>query len=94
MVASTGSCLDHQARLVYRPPVAIRQGANADQVRERLRKDIERLGSQKALAEAIGIGAPYLSDVLKGNRDPGPSILKFYGLREESVYVSDGEAVS
>jgi transcriptional regulator with XRE-family HTH domain len=73
--------------------VPIRQVSNLAQVLGLLRNDVERLGSQKALAEAIGIGAPYLSDVLKGNRDPGPSILKFYGLREESVYVPD-EVVS
>jgi len=60
-----------------------------------MREDVERLGSQKALAEAIGVHPSYVGDVLKGVRDPGPSILRFYGLREESVYVpTDGEVAS
>lgn len=75
--------------------MSIRQPANRTQIVNLLKADAERLGSQKALAEAIGIGAPYLSDVLRGNREPGPSILKFYGLREETVFVpADGEAMS
>lgn len=66
--------------------------ANQSQVLARLKKDIAKQGSQKAVAAAIGISAPYLSDVLKGYRAPGKSILRFYGLREESVYVKDEPA--
>ena len=71
----------------------MRKYANRADLLLRIRKDIARLGSQKALAGAIGIGEPYLSDILHGNRDPGKSVLRFYGLKEESVYVR-GEVAS
>ena len=58
-------------------------------VLDRIRADVERLGTQKAVAEAMGIHPSYLGDVLKGVRDPGPAILRFYGLVERSVYVPD-----
>ena len=64
-----------------------------EDVLELMKADVVRLGSQKALAEAIGVSPGHVSDVLEGSRGPGPSILRFYGLREESVYVPD-EAVS
>jgi transcriptional regulator with XRE-family HTH domain len=62
---------------------------NRQAVLARLRKDVDRAGSQKALAAEIGISPAYLSDVLKENRVPGPSILRFYGLRHESTYVEE-----
>jgi transcriptional regulator with XRE-family HTH domain len=74
--------------------MSIDQTFNKTEVLAKLRQDVERLGSQKALAEAIGVHPSYVGDVLKGKTDPGPSILRFYGLREESVYVPDGEPTS
>ncbi len=38
--------------------------------------------SLRAYAREIGVSAPYLSDVLRGNRNPGPKILKFFGLQQ------------
>lgn len=32
-------------------------------------------------ARRIGVSAPYLSDVFRGNRNPGPKILEFLGLK-------------
>jgi transcriptional regulator with XRE-family HTH domain len=73
----------------------ISQPADKGTILAQLSQDVERLGSQKALAEAIGVSAAYLSDVLNGNRDIGPSILRFYGLREETSFVPvDREATS
>lgn len=68
------------------------QSAKRTEFLARLRKDVAKYGGQKDLAAAMGISAPYLSDVLNGRRDPGKSILRFYGLREESVYVKDEAA--
>ncbi len=65
------------------------QSVNTQAVLARIRRDAEKAGSQKALAAKIGISAAYLCDVLKGNRVPGPSILRFYGLRAEPTYVED-----
>jgi hypothetical protein len=75
-------------------PMSIEQSINKAEVLDKLRADVVRLGSQKALAEAIGVHPSYVGDVLKGVRDPGPSILRYFGLREESVYVPDVEVAS
>jgi transcriptional regulator with XRE-family HTH domain len=37
-------------------------------------------GSQKALAERIGVSPQYLVDVIKKRREPGPKILKALGI--------------
>lgn len=67
----------------------MRKSVNRQAVLARLRGDAQRAGSQKALATQIGVSAAYLSDVLNGNRVPGPSILRFYKLRAEPTYVED-----
>jgi transcriptional regulator with XRE-family HTH domain len=47
---------------------------------------VEMLAARKAgktmreLAQEIGCSAPYVNDVLKRKRAPGPSILKYLGL--------------
>lgn len=47
---------------------------------------VSRQGSQKDAAQAWGISAAYLTDVLKGRRDPGPKLLKALGIRKEVTY--------
>jgi|GEM_PF-2474813 len=37
--------------------------------------------SLRSYATRIGVSAPYLSDVFRGARTPGPKILKFLGLK-------------
>lgn len=39
----------------------------------------------RALAKELGISAPYLSDIMNGNRSPGPKVLKALGLERETV---------
>lgn len=46
-------------------------------------------GSQRAAAQAWGISAPYLTDVLKGRREPGAKLLQALGIRKEVTYVED-----
>lgn len=58
----------------------------AKDVLRKLQARMEEVGSQKALADEIGVSQPYLSDVLKGKRDPGPSILSHLGLKKSAVY--------
>jgi len=36
--------------------------------------------SLRAFAEEIGVTAPYVHDVLRRRRDPGPAILRYLGL--------------
>jgi transcriptional regulator with XRE-family HTH domain len=48
-------------------------------------------GSQKAAAEALGVSAAYLSDVLRGKREPGPKVLRYFGVRRVTHYDEEGE---
>lgn len=53
--------------------------------------------SLRALAREIGCAAPYLSDVYRGRRTPGPKILAFLGLTKVALsvkirYVASAEA--
>lgn len=55
-------------------------------LRDSLRDRATEMGSQKALAEHLGVSAQYLGDVLSGKREPGDSILKALGLRKTVHY--------
>jgi len=46
-----------------------------------LREQIAK-SSLRKLATEIGCSAAYLSDVMRGNRQPGPTVLKYLGLRK------------
>lgn len=61
-------------RLVSAPLIS------AADVRARLAAACVEAGSQKAWAAAHGVSGAYLCDVLKGNREPGESILFAMGL--------------
>lgn len=56
------------------------------EVLERIESEVRKAGSAKNLAAAWSISAPYLSDVRKGVRAPGPSILVRLGLEAETQY--------
>ena len=51
----------------------------ADDVRAKLREDIGQ-ASAASWAARHGVTRQYLSDVLRGRRDPGPTILDALGL--------------
>lgn len=57
-----------------------------DKVMEKLRGEIELLGSQKAFAAAQGFSDSYISDVLRGRRELGPAILAALGLERVVTY--------
>lgn len=44
------------------------------------------LGSQKDLAQQLGIAPSYLSDVMAGKREPGDKIIRQLGLKKVVVY--------
>ena len=60
---------------------------NTEQVRQLLKKACDAAGSQRQWALAHGLSAPYVNDVIKGNRSPGESIIKALGLRKEERYL-------
>ena len=45
-----------------------------------LRKEVAAVGSMRAYARQHGYTVAYLSDVLRGRRDPGPKVLTPLGL--------------
>lgn len=59
---------------------------NDDDVRRLLRKEAEKLGSQRALARSLGLSAAFVSDVLRGNRAPSGPLLDLLGLERIVAY--------
>ena len=57
-----------------------------DRLREMLQIGVTASGSQKAFAGRLGISEQYLSDILKGRRQPGAKVLKFFGLERVVGY--------
>lgn len=59
---------------------------NEKQVVERVRKEVKRAGSIRALAREWNVTSAYLSFILSGRRSPGPKVLHMLGLkRVESI---------
>lgn len=50
-----------------------------------LRSQLRALGTQKAMAEHLGISPQYLNDLLNGRRKPSDRMLAHFGLRWEIV---------
>jgi hypothetical protein len=55
----------------------------ADDVRRLLQRACDDAGSQRAWALRHGVSVVYVNDVLGGNREPGPAILRAFGLEKE-----------
>jgi transcriptional regulator with XRE-family HTH domain len=51
-----------------------------------LRRRIKECGSQKLFAAVAGISEQYVSDVLRGRREPGDAILSALGLQKAIYY--------
>jgi hypothetical protein len=64
---------------------------NKEQVLDRLRAAVEQSGSQAAFARAHELRRTYLSDVLCGRRQPGPTILEALRLTREVTYRERGQ---
>lgn len=59
---------------------------SGNEVVKLLGREIEKAGSLRELSRRWSVSAPYLSDVINGNRSPGPAILKHLGLRKAEHY--------
>lgn len=60
----------------------------SDEVRQKLRQAACDAGSQKALAERIGVSSAFLSDIILAKREPSGAVLSFLGLRRAVRYES------
>lgn len=58
----------------------------ADDVRDLVRRHIAIAGSQSKWAGEVQISQGYISDFLKGFREPGPHILRVLGLERQMTY--------
>lgn len=58
----------------------MRELLDLDGVLALLRWKCQEAGSQKAFADKHGLSKQYLSDVVRGDRPPGPAILRALGL--------------
>lgn len=63
-----------------------RRIVSASYVVSHLRGLVSTYASQAECAKALGISSAYLSDILKLNRDPGPTVLKALGFARRIVY--------
>lgn len=57
-----------------------------DQVLDMLREECAQVGSQYQWATKYKLSPAYVSDVLKGRRNPGPSVLKALKLEAITQY--------
>ena len=60
---------------------------DAAAVRRRLRDYVKTCGSGGAAARAMRISPQYLSNILRGRRDPSDRVCRGVGLRRRVVYV-------
>jgi transcriptional regulator with XRE-family HTH domain len=58
---------------------------NAQMVKA-IRARAKELGSQKALAEAMGISEGFLTDILKGRAPVPNSVAEYFGFTKRTVY--------
>ncbi len=56
-----------------------------DTVRAMIRRACREAGSQTAFANKHGIKKAFLSQVLRGEREPGPTILDIFGLERSPL---------
>ena len=87
LVDRLGERLDELRRSVA-VPVLVREGITLDDLLERLRDEVAKVG-QQAWARQHDLSPQYLNDVLKRRREPGPKILKAMQLRAETRYLKD-----
>lgn len=55
----------------------------------KLRAVIAETGSQRKAAKALGISGPYVNDLLRGRRNPGPALLRRMGLEKVTRVVTE-----
>lgn len=56
------------------------------EVRKILHGKVVSCGTQRAAAESVGVSPQYFADVLKGIRDPGPTLLAGLGIEKVIDY--------
>ena len=60
---------------------------------EKLLEMKKELGSQKAVAESVGVSPAYISEILNGTREPGRTVLEALGFERVVMYVALGDSI-
>lgn len=65
---------------------------NHEDMLARLRQRVADAGSQLAFSKQQGVSLSHLNDALRGEREPGPKILRAIGLRRVPMFeeIADG----
>lgn len=63
----------------------------ADEVRKYLQAVVQHMGSQKAVADAAQVAPSFLSDVLKGRREPTGNILSLLRMERTVHYIPNDD---
>ena len=71
-------------------PFARKKQLQREDVLSFIRKLSQSIGSQKRLARAMGIGEPYLSEILKGRREIPERVLDLLEMKRTEVYERNG----
>lgn len=58
------------------------------EVAKRLKQESAVIGSQLELAKKIGISPAYLSEIIRGNREPFGKVLKYLKLKRVTGYLT------
>lgn len=64
-----------------------------DPVKVEIRKLLEKMGTQKAVADHLGISDAHVSDILNGKRNAGPDVLASLGITRIVVHVPSSQVV-
>jgi plasmid maintenance system antidote protein VapI len=67
------------------------QSLTTEQALDRLRARVAQYDTLTESAKALGVSAPYLSDILKGRRDIGPKIAQALRLEKTVRYNQLGD---
>lgn len=67
-------------------PICYTAVMNISELLSKIDSLVEKHGSQKALAQHLGISQQYLNDVVRLRRDPSEKLLKSLGLKKVISY--------
>ena len=62
---------------------------NNDDLLKLILREIERLGSQKALADEIGISLGFLNDIVQGRAPVTQQVAEYFGYKKITGFVRD-----
>ena len=62
-----------------------------DEIVKKVQDAVEKAGTQTALARQLDIGNPYLSEICRGTRRPGPKVLRLFDMEAVTVYRKVGK---